>query len=79
MFMLTFHVFFSGDSGSYLEECQIYLCDRSGPVLDISKKIINNGGGIRLNMLSDSITHLIVWDKVHPDVYSYLSTIKEGA
>jgi len=59
----------------YLDGCEIYLAKHPGPVLDCCRKIINNGGGIRLNSLTDSVTHIILWDSISEEVKKYLLAI----
>lgn len=56
----------------YLDGCEIYLCKHQGPILDCCRKIINNGGGIRLSSLKDSVTHIIVWDYVSEEIKKFL-------
>ncbi|XP_050996005.1 DNA topoisomerase 2-binding protein 1 [Acomys russatus] len=45
-----------------LDGCRIYLCGFSGRKLDKLRRLINNGGGVRFNQLSEDITHVIVGD-----------------
>ena len=67
-----------GESNNYLEECKIYVCNRSGSIYDMCKKVINNGGGIRLNVLSESITHIVVWDQIQADLNNFLNRIRDN-
>lgn len=62
----------------YLEECKIHLSNKPGPLLDLCKKIVNNGAGIRSNNLNESITHIVVWDQIPSELNSYLIAIKEN-
>lgn len=59
----------------YLDGCKIYLCNKAGPILDACRKIINSGGGIRFSTLSDSITHIVLWDQVPVEVKMYLQEL----
>mgnify|MGYP001046676377 CR=1 FL=1 len=43
----------------YLEGCRIFLSGFSALEQDTLKKIINNGGGMRLDVLSTRVTHIV--------------------
>ncbi|XP_006169340.1 DNA topoisomerase 2-binding protein 1 isoform X2 [Tupaia chinensis] len=43
-----------------LDGCRIYLCGFSGRKLDKLRRLINSGGGMRFNQLSEDVTHVIV-------------------
>ncbi|XP_006883440.1 PREDICTED: DNA topoisomerase 2-binding protein 1 [Elephantulus edwardii] len=45
-----------------LDGCRIYLCGFSGRKLDKLRRLINNGGGVRFNQLTEDVTHVIVGD-----------------
>uniref|UniRef100_A0A8D2LW41 DNA topoisomerase II binding protein 1 n=1 Tax=Varanus komodoensis TaxID=61221 RepID=A0A8D2LW41_VARKO len=45
-----------------LDGCRIYLHGFSGRKLDKMRRLINSGGGVRFNQLSDDVTHVIVGD-----------------
>lgn len=47
-------------SGSFLDNCRIYVNGFNGQSTEILRKIINAGGGTRLNKLDASVTHFIV-------------------
>lgn len=56
----------------YLDGCQIYLENKPGPIMDCCRKIINNGGGMRLNSLEESITHVVLWNDPSNNVKTFL-------
>ncbi|XP_030062412.1 DNA topoisomerase 2-binding protein 1 isoform X2 [Microcaecilia unicolor] len=43
-----------------LDGCRIYLCGFSGRKLDKLRRLINCGGGVRFNQLTEDVTHIIV-------------------
>lgn len=56
----------------YLDGCEIFLARQPGPIFDMCKKFINNGGGVRQNDLSESVTHIVIWEKTPDEVKTFL-------
>ena len=54
----------------YLEGCKIYLDGFPQPEQDQLKKIINNGGGTRLDTLTNRVTHVIAKSRTLKEVNS---------
>ncbi|XP_033849176.3 DNA topoisomerase 2-binding protein 1-A-like isoform X1 [Acipenser ruthenus] len=55
-----------------LDGCKIYLCGFGGKKLDKLRRLINSGGGLRFNQLSEDVTHIIMGEK-DEDVKQFLS------
>ena len=61
------------DCGNYyLDGCEIFVGGEQGPVSDVCRKIINNGGGMRSFELKESVTHIIVWENISDTVKMFL-------
>ena len=52
----------------YLEGCRIFLSGFSTVEQETLKKIINNGGGMRLDMLSTRVTHIVTKSTILKEV-----------
>ncbi|GIY17018.1 DNA topoisomerase 2-binding protein 1-A [Caerostris extrusa] len=48
--------------GQFLDGCKIFLTGFSSIHLDKLRKIVNAGGGMRFNMYSESVTHVVCGD-----------------
>ncbi|MGH0123457.1 UNVERIFIED_CONTAM: hypothetical protein FKN15_011972 [Acipenser sinensis] len=55
-----------------LDGCKIYLCGFGGKKLDKLRRLINSGGGLRFNQLSEDVTHIIMGEK-DEDIKQFLS------
>ena len=56
----------------YLDGCEIFLAKQPGPIFDMCKKFVNNGGGVRQNDLSETVTHIIIWENIPDGVKKFL-------
>jgi topoisomerase (DNA) II binding protein 1 len=52
----------------YLEGCRIFLSGFSTVEQETLKKIINNGGGMRLDTLSTRVTHIVTKSTIVKEV-----------
>ncbi|KAK3106422.1 hypothetical protein FSP39_019639 [Pinctada imbricata] len=52
----------------FLDGCKIYLSGFRGAALEKLRKVINAGGGIRLNQLSENVTHVVIGERVESDI-----------
>ncbi|MGH0172786.1 UNVERIFIED_CONTAM: hypothetical protein FKN15_063892 [Acipenser sinensis] len=68
--MLDISVFNAQDD--LLDGCKIYLCGFGGKKLDKLRRLINSGGGLRFNQLSEDVTHIIMGEK-DEEVNQFLS------
>ncbi|MGH0124510.1 UNVERIFIED_CONTAM: hypothetical protein FKN15_018997 [Acipenser sinensis] len=68
--MLDIGVFNAQDD--LLDGCKIYLCGFGGKKLDKLRRLINSGGDLRFNQLSEDVTHIIMGEK-DEDVKQFLS------
>ncbi|KAJ8307553.1 hypothetical protein KUTeg_015637 [Tegillarca granosa] len=55
-------------SDLFLDGCKIYLSGFRGSVLEKLRKVINAGGGTRLNQLNENVTHVIMGEKIDKDI-----------
>ncbi|XP_060078060.1 DNA topoisomerase 2-binding protein 1-like isoform X2 [Ylistrum balloti] len=51
-----------------LDGCKVYLSGFRGQALEKVRKVINAGGGTRLNQLNENVTHVIVGERVDKDM-----------
>ncbi|XP_064597636.1 DNA topoisomerase 2-binding protein 1-like [Liolophura sinensis] len=52
----------------FLDGCRIYLSGFRGPQLEKLRKIINCGGATRFNQINDSVTHVVIGEKISTDL-----------
>ena len=62
-------------SYTYFDGFKIYLCNITGDLFDICRKIINNAGGFRLNTLNDSITHIVFCLNAPKELRTYIKQL----
>lgn len=61
-------------SDLFLDGCKVYLSGFRGVALEKVRKVINAGGGTRLNQLNENVTHVIVGEQVDKDL-DFLKTV----
>ncbi|XP_033732968.1 LOW QUALITY PROTEIN: DNA topoisomerase 2-binding protein 1-like [Pecten maximus] len=52
----------------FLDGCKVYLSGFRGQALEKVRKVINAGGGTRLNHLNENVTHVIVGERLDKDI-----------
>ncbi|OWF40591.1 DNA topoisomerase 2-binding protein 1-like [Mizuhopecten yessoensis] len=52
----------------FLDGCKIFLSGFKGQALEKVRKVINAGGGTRLNQLNENVSHVIVGERVEKDM-----------
>ena len=60
------------NSALFLDGCKIFLCGSSTKSNDILRRLINSGGGMRFNQMSDDITHVVIVDSITREVERFL-------
>ena len=56
----------------YLDGCDIFLAKQAGKIFDMCKKFVNTGGGVRQNDLSETVTHIVLWESIPDEVKTFL-------
>ncbi|XP_071103201.1 DNA topoisomerase 2-binding protein 1-like [Haliotis cracherodii] len=52
----------------FLDGCKFYLSGFRGPSLEKLRKIINAGGATRFNTINESVTHVLMGEKIQSDI-----------
>ncbi|XP_065649740.1 DNA topoisomerase 2-binding protein 1-A isoform X1 [Hydra vulgaris] len=68
-------IILSEHPSTYFDGFKIYLCNITGALFDICRKIINNGGGFRLNNFTDSITHIVFSQSAPKELTNYIKEL----